>query len=220
MPHRACLCLIAGSGLPVETAETWLLRGVALVQYRNKRADRATRRKEAAMLGDACRARGAGLIINDDVELAAATRADGVHLGKDDPDVSQARRTLGDEAIIGVSCYDSLERALTAQREGADYLAFGSLFASRTKPEAVRITLENLAEYKRRLHLPVCAVGGVTRDNLDRVLAAGADLVAVNADVADASDPAAAVKGYLKKLGSSGEAADGTARRALPKLNA
>lgn len=202
MTRRALsgLYLIAGSGLPVETAEAWLLHGVALVQYRNKRADWATRRKEAAALGAACRARGAGLIINDDVELAAMTGADGVHLGKDDVGVAQARFMLGGEAIIGASCYDSLERALTAQQDGADYLAFGSLFASKTKPEAVRVTPEDLNGYKRRLRLPVCAVGGITRDNLGRVLAAGADIVAVNADVADDPDPAAAVKDYLKRL--------------------
>ncbi len=202
MPRRALsgLYLIAGSGLPVETAETWLLRGVALVQYRNKRADWATQRKEAAALGAVCRARGAGLIINDDVELAAMMGADGVHLGKDDVGVSQVRRMLGRDMIIGASCYDSLDRALAAQQDGADYLAFGSLFASKTKPEAVKITLENLSDYKRQLRLPVCAVGGVTRDNLDRVLAAGADIVAVNADVADDPDPAAAVKDYLKRL--------------------
>ncbi len=194
------LYLIAGSGLSVDGAEAWLLPGVALVQYRNKRADRATRQKEAAALGALCRARGVGFIVNDDAELAREVGADGVHLGKDDMTIAQARRTLGADAVIGASCCNSFERALKAQRDGADYVAFGSLFASRTKPEAARITLEDFADCKRRLALPVCAIGGITRDRLERVLAAGADMVAVNADVADAPDPAAAVKDYLARL--------------------
>ncbi len=199
-PALRGLYLIAGSGLPVDGADAWLLPGVALVQYRNKLANKTTRRREAAALGALCRARGVRFIVNDDAELAGETGADGVHLGEDDATVAQARRALGTDAVIGVSCCNSFERALKAQRGGADYVAFGAVFASRTKPAAARVALEDLADYKRRLPLPVCAIGGVTRDNLDRVLATGADMIAVNADVAEAPDPAGAVKDYLARM--------------------
>ncbi len=192
------LYLIAGSGLPATDAETWLPPGVALVQYRNKDADKATQRRETTALAALCRERGVGFIVNDDIKLAAQTGADGVHLGRDDPTPAQARRALGAEAVIGVSCYNSLERAFKAQRQGADYVAFGALFASATKPEAERITLQNLTDYKRRLTLPVCAIGGITRSNLGRVFATGADLIAINADIATATNLAAAVKDCLE----------------------
>ena len=194
------LYLIAGSGLPVDKAADWLLPGVALVQYRNKNADWGRRHAEAAALRDLCHARGAGFIVNDDPELAARIGADGVHLGKGDGEIAQARHTLGGDAVIGASCYDSLERALEAQRDGANYVAFGSVFASRTKPGAARITLQELANCKRQLALPVCAIGGITRDNLGQVLATGTDLVAVNADIAASLYPVVTVRDYLARI--------------------
>ena len=197
-PVLSGLYLIAGSGLAADTAETWLLPGIALVQYRNKRADPATRRKEAATLGVLCRARNVGFIVNDDIALAAQTGADGVHLGKDDASIAEARATLGADAVIGISCYNSIERAHAAQHDDADYVSFGSVFPSETKPEAERITPEALADNKRQLTLPVCAIGGITQANLDRVLTTGADLIAVNAGVANAPDPADAVRYYLR----------------------
>ena len=202
MSRRALsgLYLVAGAGLPVATAETWLLPGVALVQYRDKRADDATRRREAAILRTLCSARRAIFIVNDDVALAAYSGADGVHLGKQDATVKEARAALGKDAVIGASCHDSLERACAAQREGADYVAFGSLFASGTKPGATRVTPDTVAHCKRQLTLPVCVIGGITRANLDRALATGADMIAVHADVAGAPDPADAVRHYLARL--------------------
>ena len=194
------LYLIVGSGLPADHAEQWLLPGVAWVQYRNKRADRTTQCREAAALSALCRARGVGFIVNDDADLAGEIGADGVHLGRNDATTTQARNTLGIEAVIGVSCYDSPQRALEAQRDSADYVAFGALFASHTKPEATRISPRDLTRYKQKLTLPVCAIGGINRANLDQALATGADLIAVNTDVAAAPDPADAVGQYLARI--------------------
>ncbi len=105
--------------------------------------------------------------MNDDVELALESGADGVHLGQGrcGPRVQDARVRLGPRALIGVSCYDSLERAVAAAHAGADYVAFGSFYASDTKPGTVRAPLSLLAEARRRLGIPVCAIGGITPDN-------------------------------------------------------
>lgn len=202
MPHTKLkgLYLIAGSGLEVATAGSWLSSGVALVQYRNKTADWNTRLKEARQLRGLCEKRCIALIINDDAELAIAAGADGVHLGKTDLPVSRVRKWFGDRLIVGASCYNSIARALAAQHDGADYVAFGALFASRTKPEATRVALVQLAEYKRRLTIPVCAIGGITLENLDRVLDTRADLVAVNAAVACADDPRATARCLVEKI--------------------
>ena len=198
------LYLIAGSGLNVSEVESWLLPDVALVQYRNKCADQDTRLKEAGRLRSLCRQRNVGFIVNDDVELALEVNADGVHLGKGDPEISSARKVLGKQSIIGASCYASIAHALAAQRDGADYVAFGALFPSATKPEAERITLARLAEYRQRLTVPVCAIGGVTPDNLHGVLGIGIDLIAVNAAIAYADDPRAAVKRFIDEISRAG----------------
>ena len=194
------LYLIAGSGLEVAATRSWLPSGTALVQYRNKAADRNTRLKEAGQLCRLCRELNIALIVNDDVELALAVGADGVHLGKTDLGVSQARELLGRKLIVGASCYDSIDRALSAQRDGADYVAFGALFASRTKPEAARITPAQLTEYKRRLAVPVCAIGGITLDNLDLALNTGTDLIAANAAIAYAPDPYATAQRFIEEI--------------------
>ncbi|HMX16804.1 MAG TPA: thiamine phosphate synthase [Rhodocyclaceae bacterium] len=162
--------------------------GVRLVQYRNKFAPAPLRRAQAAELVRICRGAGARLIVNDDLDLALQVGADGVHLGKEDGDPVAARRILGPHRLLGVSCYDSLDRAATAAAAGADYIAVGSVFASATKPEATRASLAVLAEAKRRFRLPVAAIGGITLHNVGQVLAAGADMVAVITDLFDTMD--------------------------------
>ncbi|HSO82836.1 thiamine phosphate synthase, partial [Thiocapsa sp.] len=104
--------------------------GARLVQYRNKGADRQLRHDQAIAVLGVCRAAGVPLVINDDVALAAKIGADGVHLGRDDGDPIAARRRLGADAIIGVSCYDDMDLAQAAERAGASYVAFGSFFPS------------------------------------------------------------------------------------------
>ena len=153
--------------------------GVRAVQYRDKSSDPARRRRDAAALLAICRPHGVPFIINDDVDLAHAIGADGVHLGRDDEGLAFARTRLGDGAIIGISCYDEAERALAAARSGADYVAFGSFFPSVTKPGAVRATTELVAAVRPRIESPIVAIGGITADNAPPLLESGVDLLAV-----------------------------------------
>jgi len=164
------------------------------LQYRSKSVDTARRRAEALALAQLCRRHGVPLIINDDLELALAIGADGVHLGREDGDLPAARVKLPGR-ILGVSCYDSLETAHAAIAAGADYVAFGSVFASPTKPGAVRAPL---ALFSHDLGVPKVAIGGITVDNAPRLAAAGADAVAVISDLFDAPDVAARAREYAK----------------------
>lgn len=170
-----------------------LLGAAACLQYRNKAANARLRLLQARALHALCTARGVPLIVNDDVELAAAIGADGVHLGQDDADTRQARARLGMDAIIGVSCYDNFARAQDAATAGADYLAFGAFFTSPTKPNARRATPE-LLQRAAALGLPRVAIGGITPENAPSLVAAGADLIAVISGVFDAPDPVAAAR--------------------------
>lgn len=172
-----------------------LLPFAACVQYRNKRAEAGLRERQARGLRALCRDAGVPLIINDDAALAARIDADGVHLGEHDGDVEAARTLLGDDAIIGVSCYDDIGRAENAANAGADYLAFGAFFPSSTKPHARRAT-PALLQAAARFGLPQVAIGGITPDNARPLIAAGADLVAVISGVFDAVDPVAAARAF------------------------
>ena len=173
-----------------------LAGGVRLVQYRNKDAPPALRRSHAAELLRICRACDARLIVNDDLALALEIGADGVHLGRDDGELGAARAALGRGRILGVSCYDDISAGEAAAAAGADYLAFGSVFASSIKPQAVRAPLALLAEAKKRFALPIAAIGGITLANAPQALAAGADLLAVITDLFDAPDIAKRAKEY------------------------
>lgn len=171
--------------------ESALQGGVKWVQYRNKIAPTALRRAEATELLRLCKAHGAKLIVNDDVWLAVEIGADGAHLGRDDlpgGSLQTARNALGPHRILGVSCYDDLARAEVAVDAGADYIAFGSMFPSVTKPQATRASLDIVSEAKRRFRVPVCAIGGITTQNAAQVLDAGADMIAVLTDLFDAMD--------------------------------
>ena len=158
--------------------EAALAGGARLIQYRDKWNDHAIREHNAHSLLGLCHEHGALLIINDDTELAASSGADGVHLGASDVPLAQARQRLGAEAIIGVTCSNSLERALSAEAGGASYVAFGRFFISNTKPNAPPAPLALLTQAKTHLHIPICAIGGLTAANAAQVISAGADLVA------------------------------------------
>jgi len=162
--------------------------GTRLVQYRNKDAPMPLKRSQAAELLRICHAHDAKLIVNDDVWLAIEIGADGVHLGRGDADAVMARQALGPKRLLGVSCYDDIECAMAAEAAGADYVAIGSMFASATKPRATRAPLELITEAKRRVKVPVVAIGGIKLENATEVLAAGADMVAVVSDLFDAMD--------------------------------
>lgn len=173
--------------------EAVLGAGVRWLQYRNKVANSALKREQAQGLRALTRAHGAALIINDDVPLALAVQADGVHLGRDDVDVQAARALLGPHAVIGASAYADLARAKAATEAGASYVAFGALFASRVKPHAPCAPLTLLTE-ARALGLHVVGIGGIDESNVQQVLAAGAHAAALISAVYDAPDPAAATQ--------------------------
>jgi len=175
--------------------EAALRGGAALLQYRDKTADSARRAFEARALRELCARHEVPFIVNDDVDLALAVGADGVHLGEDDGDIAAARARLGAEAIIGVSCYDSLARARQLAAAGADYLAFGAFFASPTKPNARRAT-PDLLRAAKPLDLPLVAIGGITPDNAPALVEAGADFLAVISGVFVPADPEAAARRY------------------------
>ncbi|MBE0509182.1 MAG: thiamine phosphate synthase [Chromatiales bacterium] len=173
--------------------------GAVMIQYRDKGEDASRRLWEAQDLYNICRPLGVPLIINDDVALAAQVMADGVHLGRDDGDIAIARAKLGEQAIIGVSCYDQLDLALAAEAAGADYVAFGSFYSSQVKPTAVRASLELLQQAKQRLNIPVVAIGGINADNGAPLVAAGADMLAVINAVFGQADVSAAAA-HITKL--------------------
>ncbi len=165
-----------------------LAGGAAALQYRNKAATTALKLEQGRALAALCRAAGATFIVNDDVALALALDADGVHLGAEDGDLAEARRRLGPGKLLGASCYDRIELAAAAVQAGVDYLAFGSVFSSATKPAAVRAPLALFAQAKRRFQLPLVAIGGINLQNAAQVFAAGADAVAVISALFDAGD--------------------------------
>ena len=173
-----------------------LLPFASCVQLRAKGLDRHVLLATGQRLRKACREADVAFIVNDDPGLARELDADGVHLGEDDTSVDDARRLLGDVAIIGVSCYDDLARARRLAAAGADYLAFGAFFPSPTKPRARRASLQLLSD-SAVLGLPRVAIGGITPENGGPLVAAGADLLAVISGVFDAADPAAAARAYL-----------------------
>jgi len=153
--------------------------GAAAVQYRNKAADAGLARAQATALAAVCRAAGVPLIVNDDLALALAVDAAGVHLGAADGDLAAARARLGPGKLLGASCYARLDEAQRAVAAGADYVAFGSVFASPTKPGAARAPLTLFRDARLQLGVPLVAIGGITLDNAPAAIAAGADALAV-----------------------------------------
>lgn len=178
--------------------EQALLGGARVLQYRHKGSDRARQEREAVALNELCRGYGVPLIVNDDPRLAAAVGAAGVHLGRNDTGLREARALLGETAIVGASCYDSLERARAAVNNGADYVAFGSIYPSPTKPDAVPCDLEVLRQARLELHAPLVAIGGITVENAAHVIEAGADLIAVVNAVMGEEDIRGAAAGFAK----------------------
>jgi thiamine-phosphate pyrophosphorylase len=177
--------------------EAGLAGGARVIQYRNK-TEGAQHLDMATGIAALCRRFNAVFIVNDDVELALKVGADGVHLGRDDGDIAPARAKLGDDRIIGVSCYGSLERALAAQAAGADYVAFGSMFPSSTKPQAPHAPLSLLTEARQALQVPIVAIGGITLHNAPQVVDAGADAIAVISAVFDTPDIAQTAQAFSK----------------------
>lgn len=179
--------------------------GARLVQYRNKIAGPELALAQVRGLLRVTRAAGVPLIVNDSLELALATDADGLHLGGTDGDLAAARRALGPGRLLGASCYNRLELAVAARAAGADHVAFGSVHPSTTKPGAIRAPLDLFRAARAALDCPICAIGGITAANAAAVVAAGADAVAVITDVFAADDVQAAAARFTPLFGPTGD---------------
>lgn len=186
----------AADFVPAVTAA--LAGGARVIQYRNKQMDDATRREIAHALNRLCLAADVPLLINDDMALAAEIDAAGVHIGRDDADIAAARSLLGPDALIGVSCYNEIARAEEAEAAGADYVAFGRFFPSRTKPRAVGAGIELLLAARVVLKVPIVAIGGITPENGTALIEAGADALAVIEGVFAQPDIRAAAERYAR----------------------
>ncbi|MDH5472083.1 MAG: thiamine phosphate synthase [Gammaproteobacteria bacterium] len=167
----------------IQQIEFALQGGARIVQYRDKSQDKTKRLKQSQALKELCHQYQAPLIINDDIELAIESGADGVHIGAHDTPLTEARKKLGANKIIGVSCYNDFSLAVTAQQQQADYIAFGSFFSSSTKPDAKKAEVALLSRARQELQIPVCAIGGITSDNAGQLISAGADILAVINDI-------------------------------------
>ncbi len=193
--------------------ETALASGdIAAVQIRLKGAPDWAIAEEVRRLAPPIRAAGAALILNDRPDLAAARDCDGVHVGQSDTPLAEARRQVGSERIVGVTCHASRDLAMSAAEGGADYVAFGAFFASPTKEAAHRPDLEMLEIWQETMLTPCVAIGGITTETARSIAAAGADFIAVSAGVwAHPEGPAAAVAGFRREITA------GLADRARPE---
>ncbi|MEE9411752.1 MAG: thiamine phosphate synthase [Methylococcales bacterium] len=199
------LYIITDHSLPdqqiINTTKVALNSGANVVQLRHKTS--ASVQSLALELLSLCRQSQVPLIINDDPQLAVQIGADGVHLGKDDADIEQARELLGKQAIIGVSCYNSLPFALQAQSQGANYVAFGRFFSSASKPHATPADINLLSNARSQINIPIVAIGGITPENAGQLVTAGADCLAVIQGIYGHHDPQLATRNYLNILNSS-----------------
>jgi len=162
--------------------------GCRLIQYRSKQDSLSSKTQNALRLKTICDDYNATLIINDDVEIALTVSAHGVHLGQNDSDLSVARSSLGKEVIIGATCHDSVDLAMSAYQNGASYLAFGRFFSSMTKPEAKPAAIGILRNAQEKTQLPIVAIGGINLKNAPSLIDAGADCLAVCNDLFQFND--------------------------------
>ncbi len=175
--------------------ELILKAGIVMLQYRNKHDDYTVRKSQAGDLKNLCDKFNVPLIINDDIKLALEIHADGIHLGKED---TSYKTSSDQKMIIGISCYNDLDRAVMAENMGASYIAFGAFFPTQTKINTVKAEPELIRRAKQILKLPVVAIGGITPENGRILLDAGANFLAVVSGVYSVDNPEAAVKSYLK----------------------
>lgn len=175
----------------LQAVQAALKGGAVVVQYREKQPIDGY--ALASELLKICHAYQVPLLINDNVDLALAIAADGVHLGKDDGDIGYARSKLGPKAIIGISCYNDVQKACDAASNGANYVAFGRFFPSGSKPLAAPADIATLTLAKQRLQVPIVAIGGILPENGGQLMAAGADLLAVIGGVFDYEPETAAL---------------------------
>ena len=182
--------------------EAILSAGCKILQYRHKDTSPCHRAEQAGALRALTHTYGARLIINDDVGLALAVGADGVHLGADDGDLAAARSRLPAPLWLGASCYQSVDSARDAIAAGADYVAFGRFYPSTSKPLARQAHPDLLRAARRQLNRPICAIGGITVDNATPLIAAGAHMLAVIGALYDANDPGSQARALIKLFNS------------------
>jgi len=178
------------------TIEQALSGGVNVIQHRDKSGNIQKRLQQARDIKLLCEKYDTTFIINDDIDLAKKIDADGVHIGVNDSSYKSARKKLGSNKIIGVTCYNQFDSALQAQNLGADYVAFGSFFSSSVKPDTVVASKELLVRAKQELSVPVCAIGGITLDNSVELIDTGVDMLAVITGVFGADDIQSACKEF------------------------
>lgn len=178
--------------------EAVLTGGCRIVQYRDKLGAMPERLARARALRELTRRYNAKLLINDDLALAFLVKADGVHLGRDDGNLMAARALLGPERILGASCYADLAAAQAAAAAGVDYVAFGAVYPSPTKPDAPLAGSNLFFAAKNRFTVGTCAIGGITLANAAPLVAAGADMLAVITDLFSAPDIAARAAQYQR----------------------
>lgn len=176
------------SALLLHKAQQALQGGASFLQYRNKLATEKLAREQALALRKLTHRYHAKLIVNDFLALALEVDADGLHLGGDDGDLAQARAQLPEGKWLGASCYNDLDLAQQALQQGASYIAFGAVFASGTKPQARRASPELISLARKQFTAPIVAIGGITLDNAEQVLTAGADCLAVIGALFDCDD--------------------------------
>ncbi|MCG6552771.1 MAG: thiamine phosphate synthase [Candidatus Magnetominusculus sp. LBB02] len=184
---------------PFDTIIELIGAGVAWIQLRDKVSSRLAVYKAARLLKALAKANGVALIINDYADIAAAVDADGVHLGQSDLPIAEARKIVGSGKLIGISTH-SLEQAVRAQEDGADYIGFGPIYSTATKKAGPPQGLSPLAELRGHIHIPITAIGGITDDNVGELLEAGARAVAVSSAIMDAEDVSKAAADFVSKL--------------------
>ncbi|MEZ5669796.1 MAG: thiamine phosphate synthase [Alphaproteobacteria bacterium] len=177
---------------------------VACVQLRLKDVDDDAIRRAADALRPVCHDRDVALIMNDRPDLAAETGCDGVHIGQEDASYAEARRLVGDEAIVGVTCHDSRHLAMEAAERGADYVAFGAFFPTRTKERKFAPSPELLTWWQDIFEIPCVAIGGITPENCGVLVQAGADFLAVVSAVWEhPRGPGAAVRAFNAQIAAA-----------------
>ena len=188
---------IADTQLLLAKVEAALQGGINLLQYRNKTANHKLQTQQARAILPLCRQYNVPLIINDSVKLCLTLDADGVHLGADDGNLAEVRSRIGKDKILGASCYNRFDLALSAQQAGASYVAFGACFASQTKPNAPIAGLDLFVRAKTELNIPTVAIGGITLANAPQVLQTGANSIAVIQAIFNAEDIKLAANQFL-----------------------
>ena len=180
----------------IVSVEQALRGGANVIQFRDKSSNQKQRLEICLALRRLTKQFNAVFIINDDIKLTLLTKADGIHLGQNDSSLTEARNQLGEKTIIGISCYNRFDLAELATKEGANYIAFGRFFPSRTKPNTETAEIKLIQQAKQELDIPVVAIGGITAKNGGALIGAGADMLAVVDGIFGQTNIEAATKDY------------------------